>query len=73
MARILGNAFGNCVDALWGAMIEKRRVSLLARTALAMVVLALSAISNSVCATESVALENTAPDSAVESLTPPFR
>lgn len=73
MARILGNAFGNCVDALWGTMIEKRRVSLLTRTVLAMVVLALSAISNSVCATESVALENTAPDSAVESLTPPFR
>jgi len=51
-------------------MIEKRRVSLLTRTVRAMLVLALSAISNNVHATESVALENTAPDSAVESLTP---
>ncbi len=70
MARILGNAFANCVDALWGTMIEKRRVSLLTRTVWAMLVLVLSAISNNVHATESVALENTAPDSAVESLTP---
>jgi hypothetical protein len=42
----------------------------MARIALTMLVLALSAISNNVHATESVAAENTAPDSAVEILTP---
>jgi hypothetical protein len=51
-------------------MIEKRRVSLLTWTVLAMVVLALSAISNNVHAVESVAAENTAPNSAVEIITP---
>ncbi len=63
MARIFGNAFGNCVDALWETMIEKRRVSLLTRTVWAMLALVLSAISNNAHGTESVALENTAPDS----------
>lgn len=53
-----------------GTTIETRRVSLVTRTVPAMVVLALSAISNNVHATESVAVENTAPESEVESITP---
>ncbi|MFW2374064.1 MAG: OprD family outer membrane porin [Gammaproteobacteria bacterium] len=50
--------------------IKERRISLLTRTVLAMVVLVLFAISSGVHATESIAVENTAPNSAVESLTP---
>lgn len=54
----------------WGNPIEGRRVGSGTRTVLAVIVVGLFAISNNVRATESVAAENTAPDSAVESATP---
>jgi len=50
--------------------IKERRVSLLICTVLTMVVQALSSISSSVHANESIEAENTAPDTAVDSLTP---
>ena len=52
------------------ARIDGRRNSRARRTLFALMVLSLSAISSNVRATESVAVENTAPDNAVESLTP---
>ena len=50
--------------------VEGPRISFATLTILAVIVLGLSAISSNVGANESVALENTAPDSAVESVTP---